>query len=164
MDVKILNRIDENEISEVNRILQENKDAGGNLISLLQRIQDYFGYIPSNIVFYVSNKLKIPPAEILSVATFYTQFKLNEKGKNVITVCDGTACHVKGSPLLLNYFENELGIKPGETSQDKMFTLESVACLGCCAISPVCIINGQIHGNLSLKKVKKLFKSLVKGK
>jgi len=164
LDVKILNKINDNEISEVDRILQDNKDAGGNLISLLQRIQDYFGYVPANIVFYVSNRLKIPPAEILSVATFYTQFKLTEKGKNVITCCDGTACHVKGSPLLLNYFENTIGIKPGETTEDKIFTLESVACLGCCAISPVCIINGQIYGNLTLKKVKKLFKSLVKEK
>ena len=160
MDLKILNAINDNEIFEVNKILQENKNAGGNLISLLQRIQDYFGFLPSNIVFYVSNKLKIPPAEILSVATFYTQFKLVAKGKNVITCCDGTACHVKGSPLLLNYFENTLGIKSGETSEDKMYTLESVACLGCCAISPVIIINGQIYGNLTLKKVKKLLKNL----
>jgi NADH-quinone oxidoreductase subunit E len=113
-------------------------------------------------LYYLSEELKIPPAEVYGVATFYTQFKLSPKGKHVITCCEGTACHVKGGQALLTYLENSLGIKSGETTADEMFSLESVACLGCCAISPVCIIDDKIHGNLTLKKVKKLITKLKK--
>ena len=109
-----------------------------------------------------SLKLKIPPAEIYGVATFYTQFKFHEIGRHLIVCCDGTACHVKGSTLLLKFIEGFLQIKSGETTKDKLFSIESVACLGCCAISPVCIIDGEIYGNLTTNKVRKILYKLKK--
>ncbi|NHI93862.1 MAG: NADH-quinone oxidoreductase subunit NuoE [Candidatus Lokiarchaeota archaeon] len=152
-----LNDLEKNEVS---KILEENQYKKQNLISILQSIQEIYDYLPSNIIYFISEELKISPAEIYGVATFYTQFKLHPKGKNVIICCEGTACHVKGSPLILSYLENELGIKSGETTKNGLFSLESVACLGCCAISPVMVINNQIHGNLTLKKVNKIISQL----
>ena len=141
---------------EVDKIIRINESEDGNLVSLLQKVQGEYNYLPPDVLYYISEKLKTPPAEVYGVATFYTQFKLIPKGRNVITCCEGTACHVKGAQSLLTYLENFLGIKPGETSEDETFSLESVACLGCCAISPVCIINDRIYGNLDTKKIKKI--------
>ena len=147
---------------EVDKIIRVNESEDGNLISLLQKVQVQYNYLPPDILYYISEKLRIPPAEVYGVATFYTQFKLIPKGKNVITCCEGTACHVKGGQSLLTYLENSLGIKSGETTKDELFSLESVACLGCCAISPVCIVNDRIHGNLTLKDLKKIITQLEK--
>ncbi|MHA1988264.1 MAG: NADH-quinone oxidoreductase subunit NuoE family protein [Promethearchaeota archaeon] len=162
MTQKILFEINNKEKAEIEEILKNYEDERGNLISILQKIQETFRYLPSSVLHYISQRLKIALAEIYSIATFYTQFKFNELGKNNLICCDGTACHVKGSPLLLDFVENELGIKSGETTSDKMFSIESVACLGCCAISPVCIINGEIYGDLTLKKLRNLIKKLKK--
>ncbi len=151
-----MQQISELRRKEVDKIIRINEEEAGNLISLLQKVQGQYNYLPPDVLYYVSEKLKIPPAEVYGVATFYTQFKLIPKGKNVITCCEGTACHVKGGQSLLTYLENSLGIKSGETTYDELFSLESVACLGCCAISPVCIINDKIFGNLTLKKLKKI--------
>ncbi|MBD3352162.1 MAG: NAD(P)H-dependent oxidoreductase subunit E [Candidatus Lokiarchaeota archaeon] len=111
---------------------------------------------------YISNKLYVPMAKIYGIATFYAQFSFTEKGKYVITCCDGTACHVKGAPLLIEFLENELNIKSGETSNDRLFSLEIVACLGCCAISPVIVINDVYYGNLTVQKLRKIVKNLKK--
>lgn len=154
-----LSKTDQGKIDEV---LELYNDERGNLISILQHIQEIFSYLPSFALEYLSKSLQIPLAEIYSVATFYTQFKFNKGGKYNITVCDGTACHVKGSPLILDFCENYLEISPGETTKNKLFSLDVVACLGCCAISPVCIINGKIHGDLSVNKLKKLIKAIEK--
>jgi NADH-quinone oxidoreductase subunit E len=159
---RFMQQIGELRRKEVDKIIRTNESEDGNLISLLQRVQDQYNYLPPDVLYYISEKLKIPPAEVYGVATFYTQFKLNPKGKNVITCCEGTACHVKGGQALLTFLENSLGIKAGETTKDELFSLESVACLGCCAISPVCIINDKIYGNLTLKKLKKIFTQLNK--
>ena len=111
---------------------------------------------------YISQKLKIPAAEVFSIATFYSQFSFQKRGQYLIICCDGTACHVKGGPLILNFIENRLDIKSGETTEDLMFSIESVACLGCCAISPVCIINRKIYGNLTTNKIRLLLKRIAK--
>ena len=148
------------ELEEIRKVLRNNKFKKQNLISILQDIQENYDYLPSNIIYFIAEELKISPAEIYGVATFYTQFKLQPKGKNVIICCEGTACHVKGTPLILSYLENEFGIKSGETTKNGLYSLETVACLGCCAISPVIVINGQIHGNLTLKKVSKIINQL----
>lgn len=160
MNQDILVKITDKEKIKIKEILDNFKNDKGNLISILQEIQGIFHYLPINSLYYVSKKLKIPLAEIYSIATFYTQFKLNKIGRNSLICCDGTACHVKGGPHLLYFLENELGIKSGETTTDQMFSIESVACLGCCAISPVCVINGQIYGNLTLKKLRKILKKI----
>ena len=147
------------EKQEVDKILDMSENEKSNLISILQQIQETFGYLPNDSLAYLSSKLFIPLAEIYSIATFY-KFKLVKSGENVIVCCNGTACHVNEAPVILNYVKNTLDIEPGETSEDGLFSLETVACLGCCAISPVCIINGKIHGNLTLKKFKNLIKKI----
>ncbi|MDD1778883.1 MAG: NADH-quinone oxidoreductase subunit NuoE [Candidatus Helarchaeota archaeon] len=157
-----LQKINDNRKEEIDKIIEIDKNEDGTLISLLQKIQDYYHYLPPDVLNYISEQLKIPPAEIYSIATFYMQFKLTPLGKYVITCCEGTACHVKGSQFLLVYLENSLGIKAGETTEDKLFSLQSVACLGCCAISPVCIINDQVYGNLNVKKISKLLSKFKK--
>jgi len=162
LNQEIVQKIQDKEKEKITNILKFYEYERDNLISILQDIQEYYGYLPSEIIFYISERLKIPPAEILSVATFYTQFNFKERGKYTIVCCEGTACHVNGAPLILNFIENKLGIKAGETTKDKMFSIKSVACLGCCAISPVCVINGQIYGDLTLKKMSKILKNLVK--
>lgn len=159
---EILQDISINEKSQVDSILKSYNYEKENIISILQEIQERFGYLPSNIIIYISKQLKISSAEIFSIATFYSQFNFQKKGKYIIICCDGTACHVKGAPLILNFIENKLGIKSGETTDDFMFSIESVACLGCCAISPVCVINGQIYGDLTLKKISNILQKLMK--
>lgn len=146
---------------EVEQILIQYDYNKNNLISILQKIQEEYGFLPRNFLFYLAKKLQMPAAEIYGVATFYTQFKFNKIGKNHIICCDGTACHLKNREIL-ELVEKSLGIKPGETTSDEQFSFEIVACLGCCAISPVCMINGEIYGNLNTKKVKKLIKKLRK--
>ncbi len=162
MTQEIIKEINNKEKTKIEEILKIYNRERGNVISILKKIQETYQYLPSNVLFYVSKMLNVPLAEIYSIATFYKQFKFKKMGKNSLICCDGTACHVKTGPLLLNFVENELGIKSGETTYDKMFSIESVACLGCCAISPVCIINGQIYGDLTLKKLRKILKNLKK--
>ena len=162
MTQKILKEITDKEKTKINEILKKHESERGNIISILQKTQETYRYLPSNVLFYISKMLNITLAEIYSIATFYTQFKFKKTGKNTLVCCDGTACHVKGGPLLLNYLENELGVKSGETTDDQLFSIESVACLGCCAISPVCVINGQIYGDLTFKKFIKILKNLKK--
>lgn len=162
MVTEAIENVYNHEKERIDRILNAYDAKNRSIISLLQIVQEEYGYLPRDVLEYLSEELNIPLAEIYSVATFYTQFSFEEKGKYVITCCDGTACHVKGSPLLLQYIEDQLKIKSGETTEDKIFSLETVACLGCCAISPVCVINGQIYGNLTVNKLKTLFNKLKK--
>ncbi|MHA1338546.1 MAG: NADH-quinone oxidoreductase subunit NuoE family protein [Promethearchaeota archaeon] len=150
------------EDKEIEKIIENHHKKNGNTLTLLQDIQEKYGYLPRYVLSYISKRLFIPLANIYAIATFYSQFKLYEKGKYVITCCDGTACHVKGSPLLQQYLISELKIKPGETTEDKLFSLEIVNCLGCCAIAPVCIINEDIYGSLNLKKMKRILNKLKK--
>jgi len=157
---EILFEINDTERTKIKEILKNYEHEKGNLISILQEIQEIYKYLPLYSLYYISKKLKIPLAEIYSIATFYTQFRFKQMGKNSLICCDGTACHVKGGPLLLSFLENELGIKSGESTVDQMFSIESVMCLGCCAISPVCVINGQIHGNLTIKKLRIILKKI----
>jgi len=138
------------------------REGNGNIISLLQDIQDYYNFLPSFVMQLLSRELKIPISKMYSVATFYAQFSFNEKGKHIITSCDGTACHVKGGTLLTDYLINQLGIQAGETTPDKMYSIEIVRCVGCCAISPVLIIDDKIHGNLTVQKVDKLLNKIKK--
>ena len=162
MNPRYIQQISDSRKEAIDALIQLNEAERGNLISLLQKIQNTYNYLPADALYYISEELRIPPAEVYGVATFYTQFKLTPKGKNVITCCEGTACHVKGGESLLTYLEHTLGIQPGETTADEMFSLESVACLGCCAISPVCIINDRIYGNLTVKELKKIVADLKK--
>ena len=130
----------------------------GSLIPLLQSAQDSYGYIPEKVIHYISELVGIPSAEIYGVITFYSQFRLKPLGKNLIRICEGTACHVNGAKSILTVLQDELGISVDETSDDGLFSLQSVACLGCCSLAPVIMINNQTHGNLTTDKIKKIIK------
>ena len=131
----------------------------GALIPLLQSAQDSYGYIPEKIIYYISELVNIPAAEIYGVITFYSKFRLKPIGKNLIRICEGTACHVNGAKSVLSTLQDELGISIGETTDDNNFSLISVACLGCCSLAPVMMINDETFGNLNKDKIKKAIKS-----
>jgi len=133
----------------------------GNIISLLQDIQSEFGYIPEDAVNWLSKRLDIPASRFFGITTFYAQFHLAPRGKNIITTCCGTACHVKGSERLINGLVKELDLPEGEsTTMDRQFTAEKVNCVGACSIAPVVIINDKIHGKMTtdnlMKEIRKL--------
>lgn len=125
------------------------KEGRSALIPAMQSIQKEIGYLSKDSIAYLSDVLEVPISEIYGVATFYNQFRLAPKGQHIIKVCRGTACHVKGSASLLSLLETELKIKEGETTSDKVFSLEAVACLGACSIAPVIMIDDKFYGNLS---------------
>jgi NADH:ubiquinone oxidoreductase subunit E len=158
----IFNKVSSNDKEEIKSILKLYQNKKENLISILQKIQETYQYIPPHFIFYLSKKLKLPATEIYSIATFYTQFRFNEIGKFHIVCCDGTACHVKGIRPMITFLEKLLGIETGQTTKDKLFSLEAVACLGCCAISPVCIINNKFYGNLTTNRLRLILKRLAK--
>ncbi len=133
----------------------------GNIISILQELEETFGYLPEEAINWFSKRLDIPPAKFFGVATFYAQFHLKPRGKNIITACCGTACHVKGSERLINSLVKELQIPAGEdTSEDGEFTVERVNCVGACSIAPVVIINKEVHGKMTPDKLMKEIKKL----
>jgi len=138
--------------------LVNKRHQNGSLIPLLQAAQDSYGYIPEKVIYYISELVGIPAAEIYGVITFYSQFRLKPLGKNLIRICEGTACHVNGAKSILTALQDELGITVGETTDDGIFSLQSVACLGCCSLAPVIMINDATHGNLTMDKIKKILK------
>lgn len=135
-------------------ILQRYISEEGNVISLLQDIQDSFGYIPETVVGWFSKKLDIPESRFFGITTFYAQFHLKPRGKNLITACCGTACHVKGSDRLISTMFRELDIPEGDdTTRDGQYTVEKVACVGACSIAPVVIINKKVHSEMTINKL-----------
>jgi NADH-quinone oxidoreductase subunit E len=130
----------------------------GALIPLLQAAQDTYGFIPESAIDQISEIVGIPAAEIYGVITFYSQFRLKPLGKYLIKVCDGTACHVNGSERIAGIIEDELQISGNDTTEDGLFTLQKVACLGCCSLSPVIMVNDETYGRLTPKKVQHLLK------
>ena len=138
----------------------ENYPAGDRscLIPLLQDIQSEYGYLPEEILSRVSDFIEMPFASVYGVATFYNQFRLTPLGKYVIRVCRGTACHVKNSANVLIALEAELEIKAGCTTRDKIFTLETVACIGACSIAPVINVNEEYYGRLTVQEIPKIIK------
>jgi len=133
----------------------------GNIITILQDLEKTFGYIPEEAVTWFSKELDIPASRFFGTATFYSQFHLKPKGKNVITVCRGTACHVKGSERFINRLLIELDIPPEEdTTPDLKFTVEKVNCIGACGIAPVTILNKEVHGKMTLDKLMKEIKKI----
>lgn len=129
------------------------------LIAVLQDVQAAFNYLPRESLKAVSDTLRIPLVDVIGVATFYRAFSLKPRGKHLVTVCLGTACHVRGGPKILEEFERRLNVKAGDTTEDGLFTLESVACLGCCAIGPVVVVDGEYHAQTSIRKVNQIIKT-----
>ena len=143
---------------ELSRVLDTFRGEEEELIPILQDIQERFGYLPKEAMFDVSKFLGVPESRVYAVASFYAQFRFKPMGKNTVSVCRGTACHVKGAPRILDEFKRVLGIDENETTEDQEYTLETVACLGCCALAPCATINDEVAANLTPKKVKSLFK------
>lgn len=137
----------------------------GSIISILQELEEEFGYVSEGAVNYIAQRLEIPASRFFGIATFYAQFHFKPRGKNIITVCSGTACHVKGSDRLANGLVRELGIPAGDdTSADMRFTLEKVNCVGACGIAPVIIVNKEVHGKMSTDGLNREIKKLKAGK
>ena len=136
----------------LDRVLEDNGHDAGNLITILQKAQDIYGYLPSEIIYYVAAQTGVSPARVLGVATFYSQFRLEPVGKYLIMLCKGTACHVNGADRIETAICNELGIANGQTTEDGLFSLKTVACLGCCSLSPVMMINDEAFGALTPDK------------
>jgi NADH:ubiquinone oxidoreductase subunit E len=134
--------------------------AQGELIPLLQSAQDHFGYIPRRAIKYISSTTGAPESTIYGVITFYSQFRLQPMGKHVIRLCDGTACHVSGSRTLIDAIQDELDIEVGGTTSDGLFTLTTVACLGCCSLAPVMMVDDETFGRLSAAAVRKVFREI----
>ena len=158
MAPEIAIREEKKEILNFKIDLINKRHQSGSLIGLLQSAQDSYGYIPEKVIYYISELVGIPAAEIYGVITFYSQFRLKPVGKNLIKVCEGTACHVNGAKAVRAALQDELGIEVGETTDDGMFSLQSVACLGCCSLAPVMMINNDTQGNLFKEKIRKIIK------
>ena len=148
------------DLKQIEGVLDELAKVKGSLITILQKTQDIYGYLPKDAIIYISERTGIAESEIMGVATFYTQFRLTPVGKYLIMLCQGTACHVNSSELILQTIKDELGIEDGETTEDGLFSLKCVACLGCCSLSPVMMINESTYGSLTPEKTKKIPKEL----
>ena len=141
-------------------VLDEYAAVKGSLITILQHTQDIYGYLPKEAIRLISERTGIATSEIMGVGTFYTQFRFEPVGKYLIMLCQGTACHVNGSELILQTIKDELGIDDGQTTEDGLFSLKCVACLGCCSLSPVMMVNEDTYGSLTPDKTKKILKEL----
>lgn len=139
---------------EVEQIVKNRQSKKQEVIMILQDIQEKYNYLPQDILKDLSHMLEIPLSKIYSIATYYKSFSLEPKGKHLCQVCLGTACHVRGGARISETLERELNIKDGETTEDQLFTLESVNCVGACALGPVVVIDGKYHGNIQANKVR----------
>ena len=135
----------------IESILEKWNHDSSCLISILLDIQDEYNYLPKETLIMVAEKLDIPLIDVYSVATFYTVFSLKPRGKHIINVCVGTACHVRGGQRILDRIQRNLSITPGETTDDNLFTLETVRCLGCCALGPVVVVNDSYYSHVTTK-------------
>ncbi len=152
--------VEDIDIELLSELINKYKNKKGNLIPLLQGTQDLYGFIPEDAFRFLSRQTDISLSEMYGVATFYSQFRLHPVGKHIIKVCHGTACHVQNAGMISDAIEEALGIKDGETSDDNLFTLESVACLGCCSLAPVMMIGGETYGKLTGKSAVKIIKEI----
>ena len=139
--------------TRIDEIIDEHKSQPGALITVLRLCQDTVGYLPPVLLDHIALGMNLPSSQVFGVATFYSLFSLTPKGRNIIKACTGTACYVKGIKEVMNHIENKHGIKEGETTEDRRFTLEGVRCLGACGLAPVMIVGEDIHGNVDPKEV-----------
>ncbi len=147
-------------LSKLESILKGRSSQPHQLIEVLQDVQEYYGYIPEEAMKEIAKSLGVPLIEVFRVASFYKAFKLKPTGKYVITICNGTACHVRGSNLLLDEATNQLNIKPGEVTEDGLFSVEYVNCLGACALGPIASENGSVGHHMTPAKLRKFIDSI----
>lgn len=147
------------DISKIDRIIDKYAGEEGVLIQLLLDVQQELNWIPREAAQRISERLNIPQSQVYRVASFYKAMSLTPRGKHMVSVCMGTACHVRGSPRLLDKVTDILKIKPGETSSDLQFTLNTVNCLGCCALGPVMVVDNKYHSKPSTEEMQKIFEA-----
>ncbi len=151
------------DLAPVDEILKKNGNSGSKLIPILQQIQEHYRYLPEETIAYVAKSLKIPAAKVYGVATFYAHFALEPKGKYVFKVCDGTACHVKGSTKIIDALYRKLGVNAEKnTSDDQLFTVETVSCLGACGLAPVLLMNEDVYGQVKPEKAMEIVDEILK--
>lgn len=150
------------DFEKLQEMLKKYDGIEGSLISILQEVQEMYNYLPIEVLNYIAEETGIKPTKIHGVATFYTQFRLKPIGKHLIMLCQGTACHVNGSKAIEEAVCDELNIEEGETTEDNLFTLNNVACLGCCSLSPVMMIDGETYGQLTPDKARKIIRDIKK--
>jgi len=148
------------DLSLIDGIIEKYKDKKGNLIPLLQAAQNIYGYIPRSVFIKIADNTNLKLSDMYGVATFYAQFRLKPVGKHIIKVCHGTACHVQNANAITDSLQDALEVKDGETTADGLFTLESVACLGCCSLSPVMMIGENVYGKLTKSETLKIIKNI----
>jgi NADH-quinone oxidoreductase subunit E len=158
LDFTTIQAVIENSSAKTEALIESYIPKKEQLISLLQDIQAQFNYIPKDTLITISQKLDIPLSQVFSVATFFQAFSLKPRGRHTITVCLGTACHVKGGQRLVDKMDRDFNIKPGETTRDERFTLETVNCLGCCALGPVVLVDGKYESQVGPDKLDKILK------
>jgi len=141
----------------LNAILSSHNRERAQLIPILQQVQSEFGCLPEEAMLEIARFVGIPESQVYGVASFYAQFRFTPMGKNRVMMCRGTACHVRGAPRILDEIKNVLAIKEGETTPDREYTLETVACIGCCALSPCMMINKEVYAKLTPAKVRQVF-------
>jgi len=147
-------------IGHIGEVLEERQKKRGILVHAFQKIQAEYNYLPEDVLRILSSKLDIPLSDVYSTASFYKQFYFTPRGKNVVRVCTGTACHVRGSANVLDKLEDEFKISAGETTSDLSMTLETVGCIGCCGLAPVATINEEIVGEIDVKKIEEIIETI----
>lgn len=155
-----MSKLPPSDLSLIEPTLEAYANMQGSLIAILQATQEAYGFLPMDVMEYIAKRTNTPIATIVGVATFYAQFRLEPVGKYLIMLCQGTACHVNGSELIARAISDELGIENGQTTEDGLFSLEHVACLGCCSLSPVMMINGRTYSSLTPDKARKILRTL----
>ena len=148
------------DLSQLEPVLATYADVPGSLITILQKAQDIYGYLPNEALWHIAERTGIKPAKVLGVATFYTQVRFKPVGKHLIMLCRGTACHVNGADGIFEAISDELGIGDGDTTDDGLFSLKNVACLGCCSLSPVMMIDDDTYGQLTPKKAREILREI----
>ena len=148
------------DLSLLEDVLAHYADVKGSLITILQKTQEIYGYIPTDAIYHISARTGLTPAKILGVATFYSQFRFQAVGKYLIMICKGTACYVNGAERIIEAVQEELGIGDNQTTEDGLFSLSLVSCLGCCALAPVMMINEDTYGSLTPDKVRKILRDI----
>ena len=149
MEINIKEQLDD--------ILSQHSGESGDLIPILQEAQERFGYLPGEVMQWIAKFLRLPESNVFGVATFYDQFKFTPIGKRIVKVCRGTACHVRGGERILESVQRELGIQPGQTTDDLEYSLETIACFGSCALAPIVVIDKTVYGRMTTKKVAEFF-------
>jgi NADH-quinone oxidoreductase subunit E len=162
MSVENPHKVDASKLDAIMRMYDGKKS---NLIAILQKVQEEYRYLPEDALIYIGTKMEgLSPATVYGVATFYAQFSLDPKGKYEVKVCDGTACHVRGSMPVLNAIKAHLNLKDGQmNTPDGLFSLETVSCLGACGLAPVCVINGKVYPQMTSDAIKVILDTLLNG-